>query len=139
MEPEFPALEGGFLTTGPTGKSLFMSFKNKILLDFPGSPMVKTLSFQCREWAFHPGQGTKIPHVKLSHAQSCPTLCNSMDCNPARLLCPWSYPSKNTGVGYHFLLQGIFLTQGSNLHLLHLLHWQEDSLPLMPPGKPKGK
>ena len=36
----------------------------------------------------------------------------------ARLLCPWDSPGKNTGVGCHFLLQGIFLTQGSNLHLL---------------------
>ena len=40
---------------------------------------------------------------------------------PARLLNPWNFPDKNTGVGYHFLLQGIFPTQGSNLHLLH---WQ---------------
>ena len=38
---------------------------------------------------------------------------------PARLLCPWSSLGKNTGVGYHSLLQGIFLTQGSNLDLLH--------------------
>ena len=45
---------------------------------------------------------------------------------PARLLCPWDYPS-NTGVGCHFLLQGIFPTQGSKLRLLHLLHWQADS------------
>ena len=36
----------------------------------------------------------------------------------ARLLCPWDFPSKNTGVGCHFLLQGIFLTQRSNPHLL---------------------
>ena len=35
------------------------------------------------------------------------------------------------------LLQGIFLTQGSNLSLLCLLHWQIDSLPLAPPGKPQ--
>ena len=40
------------------------------------------------------------------------------------------FSGKNTGVGCHFLLQGIFLTQGSNLSLLHLLHWQVDSLPL---------
>ena len=33
---------------------------------------------------------------------------------PARLLCPWDSPGKNTGVGCHFLLQGIFLTQGLN-------------------------
>ena len=36
-------------------------------------------------------------------------------------------------MGRHFLLQGMFPTQGSNLHLLH---WQVDSLPLAPPGKP---
>ena len=38
---------------------------------------------------------------------------------PARLLCPWNFPGKNTGVCCHFLLQGIFLTQGSNPGLLH--------------------
>ena len=38
---------------------------------------------------------------------------------PARLFCPWNSPGKNTGVGYHSLLQGIFLTQGSNPGLLH--------------------
>ena len=35
------------------------------------------------------------------------------------LLHPWDFPGKNTGVGCHFLLQGTFPTQGSNLHLLH--------------------
>ena len=40
------------------------------------------------------------------------------------------FSGKNTTVGCHFLLQGIFHTQGSNPHLLYLLHWQEDSLPL---------
>ena len=39
-------------------------------------------------------------------------------------------------MGCHFLLQGIFPTQGSNLHLLCLLLWQVDSLPLAPFGKP---
>ena len=43
---------------------------------------------------------------------------------PARFLCPWDSSGKNTGVGCHALFQGIFLTQGSNPHLLHLLHWQ---------------
>ena len=46
---------------------------------------------------------------------------------PARLLCPWDSPGKNTGVGCHFFLQGVFLTQGWNLRLLlgsHILyHW----------------
>ena len=49
---------------------------------------------------------------------------------PARLLCSWDFPIKITGVGCHFLLQEIVLTQGLNLHLFHLLHWQADSLPL---------
>ena len=42
----------------------------------------------------------------------------------ARLLCPWKFPGKNTRVICHFL------TQGLNLCLLHLRHWQADSLPL---------
>ena len=43
---------------------------------------------------------------------------------PARLLCRWDSPGKNIGVGGHALLQGIFPTQGLNLHLLCLLHWR---------------
>ena len=55
---------------------------------------------------------------------------------PARLLCAWYFPGKNTGAGFHFLLQGIFPAQGWDLHALNFLHWQADSLPLVPPGKP---
>ena len=53
-------------------------------------------------------------------AQSWLTLCE-----PARLLCPWNSPGKNTGVGGHSLLQGILPTQGSNpglLHCMQILH-----------------
>ena len=39
---------------------------------------------------------------------------------PTRLLCPWDSPGKDIGVDCHFFLQGIFLTQGSALHLQHL-------------------
>ena len=53
---------------------------------------------------------------------------------PARLLCPWVSPGKNTGVGCRALVQGIFPTQQSNLRLLRLLHWQVSSL--APRGKP---
>ena len=53
---------------------------------------------------------------------------------PPRLLCPWDSPGKNTGVGCHALLQGIFLTQGSNLRLLGFLHQQAGSLPPAPPA-----
>ena len=49
---------------------------------------------------------------------------------PAKLLCPQSFSGKNTGVGCHFPLQGIFPIQGLNLCLLCLLHRQADSLPL---------
>ena len=49
-------------------------------------------------------------------AQSCPILCNLMGCS---LPSSWNFPGKNTGAGCHFLLQGIFPTQGSNLGLLH--------------------
>ena len=45
---------------------------------------------------------------------------------PTRLLCPWDFSGKNIGMGCHFLLQRIFLTQGLNLCFLQLLH----SLPL---------
>ena len=52
---------------------------------------------------------------------------------PTRLLCPWNFPGKNTGVSCHVLLQRIFPTQGWNLHLLSLLNWQASSLALAPP------
>jgi len=56
-----------------------------------------------------------------------------MDYSPTRLLFLWDFPGRNTGVGCHFLLQGIVLTQGLNLQFLH---WQEDSLPLNHQGNP---
>ena len=54
----------------------------------------------------------------------------------AHWLCPWNFPGKNTRLGCHFLFQGIFLTQGSNLGLLRLLHWQVDFSPLCNLGSP---
>ena len=67
-------------------------------------------------------------------AQLCPAVCDPMDC-PTRLLCMWNSPGKNTGVGCHSLLPGIFPTQGSNPGLLHcrqsLYHLShQESLPL---------
>ena len=73
-------------------------------------------------------------HLRVcSVAQSCPTLVWPHGLYPARLLCPWDFPGKNTGAGCHFLLQGIFPTQGSNSHLLY---WQAGSLPLSHLGSP---
>ena len=54
---------------------------------------------------------------------------------PTKILRPWDFPGKNTGVGSHFLLQGILLSQGSKLR--RLLHWQVGSLPLRPQGSPR--
>ena len=64
-----------------------------------------------------------------ARAQSCPTLCHLMDCQAPL---PLKFPRQEYGAGCRFLLQGIFLTQGSNLCLLCLLHWQAVSLPLGP-------
>ena len=61
--------------------------------------------------------------MKVKFTQSCPTLCDPT-------VCPWNSPGQNTGTGCHSLLQGIFLTQGSNWSL------PADSLPSELPGKP---
>ena len=61
--------------------------------------------------------------------QSCLTLFDPMDYNPPGSSAHGIFPGKNIGAGCHFLLQGIFLTQGSNPRLLRFLHWQADSLP----------
>ena len=50
--------------------------------------------------------------ITCSDAQSCPTLWDPLANPPAWVLCLWNFPGKNTGVGYLFPLQGIFLTQG---------------------------
>ena len=52
---------------------------------------------------------------------------------------PWDFPGKNTGVSCYFLLQGIFLTQESNPHLLCLLHWEAVSLPPHHLGSPENQ
>ena len=58
----------------------------------------------------------------LTHSQSHSDVSDSLrphGLQPARLLCPWDFPGKNTGVGCHSHLQEIFPIQGSNLSLLH--------------------
>ena len=58
-----------------------------------------------------PSKKRKWSEVKVT--QSCPTLCNPMDCSP------WNSLGQNTGVGRLSILQGTFPTQESNLGLLH--------------------
>ena len=57
---------------------------------------------------------------------------------PARLLCPWDFPGRHTGVNCHFLLQGIIPTQGLNLHLLCLLRCWWIPYPLSHQGSQDG-
>ena len=73
----------------------------------------------------------------LSHVSN--TSCSLW---PARLLCPWDTPGKNTGVGCHFLLQGIFWPRdGTHFSCVSCIgrHWQADSLPLSHLGSPQNE
>ena len=71
--------------------------------------------------------------------QSRPTLCDNIDCSPPGSSVPWNFPGKNTGVVCHFLLQGIFPTQGSNPCLLYLLDFRQILYLLSHQGSPKKK
>ena len=69
---------------------------------------------QCKQIQYH------VSHQGIPQSQQCAVLSWSVVSDslrphglwPARLLCPWDSPGKNTGKGCHALLQGIFLTQG---------------------------
>ena len=75
---------------------------------------------------------------------SCVCVCSDVS-NSLRPMVPWTvarqaplpleFSRQEYWNGLHFLLQGIFPTQGSKLWFLHLLHWQADSLPTVSPGK----
>ena len=76
---------------------------------------------------------------KNTHHESCVSVCSFMSDSlrprglyPTRLLRPWDAPGKNTGVGCHFHLQGIFSAQRLKPSLLLLLHWQTDFFFLAP-------
>ena len=66
-----------------------------------------------------------FPGAVLSRA---PTLCNPMDCSPPHSSVHGNSPGKNTGVGCHALLKGIFLTQGSNYSQI-LYHLSQQGSP----------
>ena len=69
--------------------------------------------FSARTWLTHSCSGLCLI------AQSCPNLCDSMDCSPPGSSVLGDSPGKNTGVGCHALLQGISPTQGLNPGLPH--------------------
>ena len=80
--------------------------------------------------------GYLLFHIMLAClvAQLCPTLCDSMDCNPPGSSVHGDSPGKNTGVECQALLQGIFPTQGVNLCLLCLLGCRQILYPLSHQG-----
>ena len=100
-----------------------------------GSLYFKFLLFSCPVVS-NSLQPHRLQHFRLPCPSPTPGVCPS-SCP----LHPWCHPAisssdacKNTGVGCHALFQGIFLTRGSNLCLLWVLHWQADSI-TAPPGK----
>ena len=108
-----------------------------------GSSVHGTLQATILEWvAIPPLQGifpTQRLNLDLLYCRQilyCLTLCDPMDGSLPGFSVHGILQAKNTGVGCHALLQRIFPTQRSNPHLSCLLHWQADSLPLAPPGKP---
>ena len=95
-------------------------------------------------WAYNFRKDWATDHLAYGYvigacsvAQSCATLCDPMDYSPAKWLCPWSFQGKNTGVGCHILLQGIFPTQELNLGLPCFLHCKQILYPLSHGGSPK--
>ena len=82
----------------------------------------------------HPFTGESSQFISKSEVKllSCVDSLQRHGLQPTRLLCPWNFPGKNTEVGCHFLLQGIFPTQGQNPGLLHC---RQMLLPSEPPGK----
>ena len=84
-----------------------MSWENVISLFYPIWNVLKEQS----------ASPLSIPGCVCKLLQSCPTLWDPWTVAP-RLLCAWDSPGKNTGVGCHVLLQGIFLTQRSNSCLM---------------------
>ena len=105
MEPTSlmsPALAGGFfLSLAPPGKSSSCSSSSKQLV--------------CVFSGLSCGEQFELDACMLS----CFVLSDSLGphgLQPARLLCPWDSPGKNTGAGCHAYLRGIFPTQGWNPH-----------------------
>ena len=80
-----------------------------------------------------PSSVTSRKHTRVLSSFSCVQLFVTLWTVARQAPCSRDSPGKNIGVGCHALLQGFFLTQGSNPCLLGLLHWQMGSLPLAPP------
>ena len=107
-ETEFGASETGFYLTAREWRRGDQSFKSTFS---PGDGSKRILRARRPQVTRTLGKWWKL----LSHVR----LCDPLGCSPPGFLCPWDFPGKNTWVGCHPLLQGIFLTQRSNPGLLH--------------------
>ena len=127
----------GAPSSGSTENATGQGSKEELRGDTPRVGLISRQWRQDRWEIFRNSKKEKLRTKSVCVWGGCSVLSNLLvPHGVTRLLCPWGCPGKNTGVGCHFLLQGIFLTQELNLHLSCLLHWQADSLPLVPLGKP---
>ena len=114
------------------------SVGNNELLEFQAQTVRNGKNKFVRRYEKDTGCDLLLQEGEVLVAQLCPTLCG-----PTRLLCPWDSPGKNTGLGCHSLLQGIFLTQGLNPGLLHwreiIYHLNHQESPRRVKGKDKIK
>ena len=85
----------------------------------PGSSVHGIFQARVLEWGAIAFSNLYDSYLKVKVTQSCLTLCDPMDCSPPGSSVHEDSPGKNTGVGCHALLQGIFPTQGSNPGLPH--------------------
>ena len=102
-----------------SNSSFFFLFciQNTVLsVSFRGALYSSVNKDNVKEWNV---QMLSFERVLCFVTQLCPTLCDPMDCSPPGSSVHGDSPGKNTGVGYHALLQGIFPTQGSNPGLLN--------------------
>ena len=108
--PEQPqAIAGGSWCTDTGATSLFRKVTHSTF--FPN--LSSKISLSCSHWSL----AWCCPVLCLV-TQLCQTFCNPMDSSPPGFSVHEDFPGKNTGVGCHALLQGIFPTQGSNPGLL---------------------
>ena len=106
---------------GPPGKPLFMIIITKQWKTSQGNHFQHAVRIGFLPATLcHCNQSFISPCAVLCLvAQSCLTLCEPIDCNLPGSSVHGDSPGKNTGVGCHALLEGIFQTQGSNTGLLH--------------------
>ena len=122
-------LQGIFLTQGSNPHLLHCRqiFYSRTLLTY--GLCAQLLTRELHRCGLHLEKLNHLHEEQPGEGRGGRTLCDPYGLQPARFLCPWNFPGKNTGVDCHFLLQGIFLIQVLSPCLLCLLHWRADSLP----------